>query len=116
MARFRDEIASGQVVVHRALSTEVLSTFADDYLDWLYIDAAHDYSSVADELKVSARIVKGGGLIAGHDYIRWVSPTARYGVMEAVNEFAMETRSPFAFLTNQFDKHESFALTLHKPD
>lgn len=115
LARFKDEIAAGQVFVHRGLSAQVLPTFADDDLDWIYIDAAHDYGSVADELKISARVVKGGGLIAGHDYIRWVSPTERYGVMEAVNEFAMATRSPFAFLTNQFDKHESFALTLHKP-
>ena len=114
LERFKNEIASGQVKVHRSLSTEVLPTFADDCLDWIYIDAGHDYQSVAEELKIVARIVNESGLISGHDYIRWVSPTTRYGVMEAVNEFAEETGSPFAFLTNQFDKHDSFALKLKK--
>jgi len=115
LVRFEKEIASGQVKVHRSLSTEVLPSFADNYLDWIYLDAAHDYQSVADELKIAVRIVKESGLISGHDYIRWAGPTARYGVMEAVNEFAEKTDSPFVFLTNQFDKHESFALKLRKP-
>lgn len=114
LSRFEKEIASGQVKVHRAFSSEILPTFADDYLDWIYIDAGHDYQSVADELQLSTRIVKDAGLISGHDYIRWVDPTTRYGVMEAVNEFAEKTGSPFMFLTNQFDKHDSFALKLHK--
>ena len=113
-ARFAAEQEAGQVVLHRALSTEALDTFGEDTLDWVYIDAAHDYASVAADLAAAARAVRAGGIIAGHDYIRWVGPTVRYGVMEAVNEFAMRTRSPFAFLTNQFDKHDSFALRLTK--
>ncbi|MEM1429193.1 MAG: class I SAM-dependent methyltransferase [Pseudomonadota bacterium] len=113
-AKFAAEQEAGQVVLHRALSTEALGRFEDSTLDWVYIDAAHDYASVADDLAAAARAVRPGGIIAGHDYIRWVSPTMRYGVMEAVNEFAMHTRSPFLFLTNQFDKHDSFAVKLTK--
>jgi hypothetical protein len=109
-----NRIESGQVVLHRGYSQDVLAEFSEDYFDVVYIDAAHDYASVKAELELCRTIVKSGGLIAGHDYIRWAGPTARYGVVEAVNEFANATRSPLVFLTNQVDKHDSFALRFNK--
>jgi len=109
-----DEIKDGRVELHRGLSNDVLPELPEDYFDWVYLDAGHDYSSVREDLRLCKRVVKSRGLIAGHDYIRWVSPTDRYGVIEAVHEFVMETRSPFRFLTNQFDKHDSFAIVLNK--
>lgn len=108
------EIADGRVVIKRGFSDDVLPRFKQDFFDWVYIDAAHDYDSVRRDLENCARIVKHGGLIAGHDYVRWVSPTSRYGVLEAVNEFVDRTKSKFVFLTNQFDKHDSFTIQLNK--
>ena len=110
----KDAISMGQVVLHRGYSFDVLPKFGDDYFDWVYIDGAHDYDSVRNDLHMCRRVVKRSGLIAGHDYVRWGSPTTRYGVLEAVNEFASQTRSPFRFFTNQYDKHDSFALVLNK--
>lgn len=114
LEKFETEIASGRVIVHRGLSQVVLPTFAPSSLDWVYIDGAHDYNVVAQDILLCARAVKAGGLIAGHDYVRWAGPAQRYGVTEAVNKFAAETGSPFVFLTNQFDKHDSYALRLCK--
>jgi hypothetical protein len=37
-------------------------------LDWIYLDANHDYESVSAEIHEAMRIVKFGGVIAGHDY------------------------------------------------
>jgi hypothetical protein len=54
-------------------------------LDWVYIDTDHEYETLRQELHEARRAVKEGGLICGHDYAR-ESP----GVIEAVNEFAME--------------------------
>jgi hypothetical protein len=54
--------------------------------------------------------MKKGGYICGHDYVNWASSEDRYGVTEAVNEFANKTGSKLLFLTNQSDKHDSFAL------
>ncbi|WP_158547456.1 class I SAM-dependent methyltransferase [Rhodovulum sp. 12E13] len=110
-----DEIALGRVQMHRGYSTEVLPTLEADSVDWVYIDGAHDYVSVARDLELCTRVVKPGGIIAGHDYVRWVSPTARYGVVEAVNEFVHATGATFLYLTNQYDKHDSFALRLPVP-
>ena len=80
----------------------------------MYVDAAHDYDNVSKDLEMCLRIVKPGGLISGHDYVRWVDPTVRHGVVEAVNEFVNRTRSCFVMLTNQFDKVDSFAIRLNK--
>ncbi len=107
-------ISSGIVELRRGYSSDVLPGFEDDHLDWVYVDGAHDYAGVKQDLANCMRIVKPGGLIAGHDYVRWASPTDRYGVVEAVNEFVNRTRSRFLFLTNQFDKHDSFCIVLNK--
>ena len=113
-SELRSEIESGIVELKRGYSYNILPTFPSDSLDWIYVDGAHDYDSVKKDLEQCYAIVKSGGIIAGHDYVRWVSPTARYGVVEAVNEFANKTRSNFVFLTNQLDKHDSFALQIRK--
>jgi predicted O-methyltransferase YrrM len=54
----------------------------DRPVDFIYIDAAHDYASVAADIRAWAPHVRPGGLLAGHDY------TARHGgVIKAVDEF-----------------------------
>ena len=40
----------------------------DDYLDWVYIDSAHDQQSTTHQIKSCLRVVKNGGIIAGHDF------------------------------------------------
>lgn len=66
--RFAAPIAAGQVVLHRALSWDVLETLPDASLDWVYIDADHAYASVMRDLAVSVAKVRPGGLIGGDDY------------------------------------------------
>jgi len=112
LARMKKAIDDDVVVLKRGYSQNVLPTFPANYFDWVYVDAAHDYDSVRTDLMNCHEIVKPGGLIAGHDYIRWVSPTERYGVVEAVNEFVGPGR--FVMLTNQLDKHDSFAIRIDK--
>lgn len=112
--RFSDEIANGYVEINRGYSYDVLKDFPDDYFDWVYVDGAHDYAGVKRDLDLCWRLVKSGGFIAGHDYVRWAGPAQRYGVVEAVNEFLRETASELIYLTNQFEKHDSFALRLNK--
>lgn len=45
-----------------------MRSMPDDSLDWIYLDAKHDYESVIAEIHEARRIVKPGGIIAGHDY------------------------------------------------
>lgn len=110
----RTQIDNGSVILNRGYSTSVLANFDDDYFDWVYVDGAHDYDGVSADLHALYSKVKHGGIISGHDYVRWASPCDRYGVVEAVNEFLNRTGSPLIYLTNQADKHDSFALRLKK--
>jgi len=55
--------------------------FEDQTLDFIFIDASHDYQSVKLDLESWFPKVKKGGTIAGHDY------TTAAGVKKAVDEW-----------------------------
>ena len=50
-------------------------------LDAIYIDGDHRYEGVLNDILLAKKLVKKGGIIAGHDY-HWESP----GVKQAVDE------------------------------
>lgn len=53
----------------RKPSVEAAADFIDDSLDFVFIDAAHDYESVKTDIVAWINKVKSGGVIAGHDYL-----------------------------------------------
>lgn len=84
--RFSANVASGQVNVMRKPSTEAMQEIADGSLDFVYVDGNHRYEFVKQDLELSLRKVKSGGIIAGDDYTSggwWAG-----GVKKAVDEFA----------------------------
>jgi predicted O-methyltransferase YrrM len=109
-ARFSDDISAGRVVIHRGLSAKMLAALPENSLDWVYVDAGHDYANASADLIQCARVVRPGGFIAGHDYLRWDSPLERYGVIEAVHEFVNAFKAEFRYLTIDYDP--SFAVRL----
>lgn len=62
-------------------STDVARQFADESIDFVFIDAAHDYDNVRADLIAWTGKVRPGGIIAGHDY-----ENDYQGLMQAVNE------------------------------
>jgi len=109
--KFKNQIDSGQVVVHRGRCVDVLRGFADGCLDWVYLDASHRYQETLEELELCRLKVKGEGLIAGHDYTAGnVERAIRYGVVEAVNEICNNYGYRLAYLTNESRRYLSFAL------
>jgi SAM-dependent methyltransferase len=113
-ARFKNEINKGTVVIKRGFSHEKLNEFEDDYFDWVYIDAAHDYLSVKKDLEIAFRKVKNGGIVAGHDYLRWGDRGIRFGVLEAVNNFCVQMELPFTGISLDNDNNWSYALKVTK--
>jgi len=113
-ARFRKEIDQEKIIINRGFSHEKLNDFEDDYFDWVYIDAAHDYPSVKKDLDVSFRKVKNGGIVAGHDYLRWANRGMRFGVLEAVNCFCVQKELPFMGISLDNDNNWSFAIRVSK--
>ena len=66
--RFGREIAAGQVTVHRRRSAEASASFADETLDWVYVDGDHRHEAVLHDLELYLPKVKRGGLLTGDDY------------------------------------------------
>jgi predicted O-methyltransferase YrrM len=107
-----EPLASGLAEIRRGYSWDELAKLQDESLDWVYIDAAHDYASVKKDLAAARPKIKPGGWICGHDYTRWSSAGIhRWGVVEAVNEFCLEHRWEFRYLTHESHRHISYALT-----
>jgi hypothetical protein len=59
--------------MYRNLSTaeSFLAAIRDTQLDFLYLDGAHDYATVKEELRLMWGNVRPGGVLAGHDYCNY---------------------------------------------
>jgi len=74
-------------------SVDAAKLFQDESLDFVYIDAAHDYQNVMLDLKTwFPKVKKGGGVFAGHDYFDGCSELGDkvysiFEVKKAVDEF-----------------------------
>lgn len=85
LQNFKKEIGTGQLEPRVEFSIEFLQSLQDDSLDWVYIDASHDYNETIAELELALKKVKASGYILGDDY----DPdpgSAQYGVYKAVNK------------------------------
>jgi predicted O-methyltransferase YrrM len=69
----------------RLPSVEASKLYADNSLDFVFIDANHSYEFVKDDINAWYPKVKKGGILAGHDYIKLWS-----GVIQAVDEFILK--------------------------
>ena len=76
MLEFGDRAA-----IIRTFSSNAQESFSDNSVGMVYIDALHDYASVAYDTRSWFHKVMKGGIIAGHDY-RFDYP----GVIQAVTE------------------------------
>jgi len=78
----------------RAPSLEAANRYDDSSLDFVFLDAAHDYENVKADIVAWRPKVKSGGYLGGHDY-QLLFP----GVMKAVQEeFRQFETSRFTWL------------------
>ncbi len=52
----------------RKTSMEAVEDFEDESLDFVYIDANHEFRYIAEDLAEWTKKVRKGGIVAGHDY------------------------------------------------
>jgi Methyltransferase domain len=74
-------------VIWRATSTEAAARVEAGSLDFVYLDARHDYESVKEDLEHWFDKVRPGGILAGHDYVDGTWGELSFGVKSAVDEF-----------------------------
>ncbi len=58
-------------VLMRGYSMDVLKQFDDNSLDFVYIDANHDFPNFINDLHQWAKKVRMGGIVSGHDYANY---------------------------------------------
>lgn len=82
---------------------EALSLIPDESLDFVYIDARHEYQYVKEDIEGWFKKVRVGGIVSGHDYVE----REGFGVIQAVSEFVNENDIDEYFLTEE-DKSPSW--------
>jgi len=76
-----EDVRPGTLLAMRMTSIDASEYVDDGSLDFVFIDASHDYDNVIADIRAWYPKVKEGGVIAGHDYPDWP------GVKKAVEEY-----------------------------
>ncbi len=64
-------------------SMDAVKQFDDESLDFVFIDANHDFEHVVADISTWSKKVRKGGLVCGHDYVK--SSKFNFGVIDAVD-------------------------------
>jgi len=89
-------LAGYNVTFMRQFSIDAVKEFKDGELDFVYIDAAHDFDNAMIDVIHWAPKVRAGGIVAGHDYFYWPG----FNVIGAVNAYTLAHRINPWFLTH----------------
>ena len=102
IARFKH-----RVKIHKAMSQDIAGRFADNSMDFIYIDGNHEYSFAKKDLHLYWPKVKPGGIFAGHDFDAgsWADDCRK-----AVLEFFAELHLPIFFVPG-----DAYSWYVHKP-
>lgn len=84
-----------RAVLMRSKSVEAASTLAPLSLDFVYIDAAHDYRNVLQDVDAWYPKLKTGGILGGHDFYDSPDPVACCHVASAVIRWMRERNLSF---------------------
>jgi len=107
-------LESGRAVIVRRLSEAAAASFADEFFDFIYVDANHEFGGVDRDLRLWWPKLAPGGMMAGddfadaHDFFSRSRAHVHYkwGVKSAVASFSADVGSPF-FLTIAEHYHAS---------
>jgi hypothetical protein len=101
---FRDKVA-----LFRELSVEAAKIFPDNFFDFVFLDAQHDYDGVLADLYAWYSKVRLGGIFIGHDFMdgTWLlSPNDKratmFGVKSAVETFARNLNLHYTVTSEKF--------------
>jgi hypothetical protein len=99
---------NNNVKIIKGFTVNELSKIEDNYLDFVYVDAGHEYHDVKNDLEVSYKKVKNGGIIMGHDY----NKDTFAGLCLAVDEFCEKYGLNIKYLTK--DGCPTYLIELNK--
>ncbi len=70
----------------RKFSMDAVGEFADNSLDFVYLDGNHDFKFVLEDIVEWSKKVRVGGIVSGHDYYHFNNS----GVIEAVDLYVKQ--------------------------
>lgn len=87
-------------------SQNALQKFADNSLDFVYIDANHDEPFVTEDIVEWSKKVRSGGIVSGHDYFKrkGVGSKRKYSVIKATQRYTEENNIKPWFVLGLSDK------------
>lgn len=104
-----------RVEIIRSWSEDAASMFEDNSVDWIYIDARHDYIGVMSDLKAWEKKVKHTGFIWGDDYrTPNMKRKPRVDVRRAIADFTRDTDWELVGLTTEEKRSKTFFLARSK--
>ena len=89
----------------RKTSMDAVKDFADESIDFVYIDGNHLYKYVMEDIIEWSKKVKKGGVISGHDYIYFYRPDYN-DVKHAVNRYTKKAGIKKWYLLGNREKKE----------
>jgi len=92
----------------RDTSFNASKQFDDNFFDWVYIDALHDYDSVINDLGYWQSKIKDDGFIWGHDYRGpQLKRKSHVQVNEAITDFCEKSDWSFVAYTSEKKKDKT---------
>ncbi len=106
---FLKNIESVKPVVNiiRSASLEASKKYTPNTIDCVFIDAAHDYNSVYNDIKTWLLVVKEGGILAGHDYAH---PPIKRAVYEILGNDIIHTDEDIWIYKKRKKENECFKI------
>lgn len=95
---------SGATLV-RKFSLDAVTDVPDGSLDFVYIDGNHSFQACTNDIAEWSKKVRPGGIIAGHDYVRYYLPN-QIQVVQVVNGWTDAQEITPWFLLGRQEKRE----------
>lgn len=87
----------GYAIVKKT-SMKAVKDFEDKSLDFVYIDANHEYPYVSEDIAKWYKKIKKGGIISGYAYRRSESSNTKLQVVYAVNDYVKKYKIKHLFI------------------
>jgi predicted O-methyltransferase YrrM len=83
----KKRLAPYNAEIIRAYSMDAVKQFADESLDFVFIDGNHDFRHATDDIDEWSKKVRKGGIVSGHDYMRLKVRGEQMHVKDVVNGY-----------------------------
>lgn len=111
---FQKYIDDGVLKMHKSISWDAMNEYPDNYFDYLYLDAAHDYQSVIKDITAIYPKMKNGSILQFNDYTYGNSSAVAYGVIPVVNKFVNDTKSEVLYFCLEKGGYHDFVVKVRK--